>query len=413
MHYLMEKTANWAEANYCIPTDLVPTEKEVNDGLKRKFLLPVNGLTPIHIAAYLGAFECFLEMVNGNDELLQAKSTESYQPLHYACYGGSLEIVVYILEEVAPTATNSDFRLFKDLFDREVAVNAHEANSVFPAILLAAETGDPALLGALLDHGAPLETSLLQLVMRNRETCMQNLKQIVKSRKVAESSGDTILMMAVRYRFFDAIPMLIDMVNPDFYNARNESALSLACQNKPEPAVVEAIKLILDKSTILENPHTGKKPGVLHWVCKFGHYEIFKMAVERGARLDQIDERGKLGPAYLFDNRNMTSDDIIKWLDFLVKREFPISNSPTEAVPLIVSALSCIRKKQLAGVINWLIEHGANLHEKADPLSHSERVCDRIAKLVRQDKFWREQLSDAFAPWQKLIDEEQKDQNPM
>ena len=53
-------------------------------------------LTPLHIAAFFDSLECFIFLINLEFNI-NALSADDYEPFDYACAGGSLEIVTYIL----------------------------------------------------------------------------------------------------------------------------------------------------------------------------------------------------------------------------------------------------------------------------------------------------------------------------
>ena len=61
-----------------------------------EILLPLNNVTLLHIAALFDSLESFI-ILERNGFKLDCRTADEYQPLHYACMLGALEVASYIL----------------------------------------------------------------------------------------------------------------------------------------------------------------------------------------------------------------------------------------------------------------------------------------------------------------------------
>lgn len=73
------------------------------DSINEK-LLPLDNITLLHIAALFDSLECFVILERYGFKI-DCKSVDDYQPLHYACMLGALEVTSYILSQNPKLAT--------------------------------------------------------------------------------------------------------------------------------------------------------------------------------------------------------------------------------------------------------------------------------------------------------------------
>lgn len=211
------------------------------------------------------------------------KSPNDYCPIHYACYGGAIEVAAFLC---TPDLIN-----VKDL-------NYSPPGSEFTPIYLATLSKSPHILQLLFDSGAKIPTYSLESLAKTPMNqaikckdyeCLSIILNHTNSQKLDEKNY-TPLMKAISYNFSEAAKILVDngadvcYTTPDMKNA-----LYLACYKKDEGLV----KYLLENGAdAISRGYNGQCP--IHWASLSGNINIVKLIFAYGADPNVYDSRGRL-----------------------------------------------------------------------------------------------------------------------
>lgn len=236
-----------------------------------------------------------------------------------------------------------------------------------PILYLAAFSGNSDMISFLFTHGLIYnpkdyyDSNPFTLLIKNKN--VDALKTLLKYASFNVSSLiETPVMQAIRINQPDIIPLLIESgedaeklicVKGEFI-----SALSLIC--KSELVNKEGIvSLIISKSNIIDIDEDNQVQGAAHWICISKSPAICRMVLQKGIDVNRFDMNGLSGPALLVDK-----DDniVIEILELFLQYGFDLDGMANSIIakPLLVHFCSAINPSPT--VIQWLIDHGANLY---------------------------------------------------
>ena len=351
--------SEWQSTIFSIPTNNSLTIDETKKSSRS--ILPETELSLLHIAAFEDSLEAFILL---NRISLTIQSAESYLPIHYACSNGSKEVLTYILS-----------------IDPSQAVTNYSTE--YNLLQLATRANSPDILKILFDYGAKLNTKTTNAPMdpisisirsKNVECLKILLKHTSDSLKMYQNM--TPIMVALVNNKPDAVPLLIDAkVDLGFINSEYQTALSIACfQNQKE-----IVKLICAKLDNIDLPPEYKAPGAVHWLCQSKDPEIAEIMLAKNIDVNRIDNDGYVGPHYLLDSVDASS--IIKFLELLVKAGFKIDCAADKNTFLG----ECVTSIHVhSDVVEWLLEHGANIHAPLRAQSYGLTIAQYIIDSLKK-----------------------------
>jgi hypothetical protein len=175
-------------------------------------------------------------------------------------------------------------------------------------------------------------------------------------------------------------------------NARNETALSLACAQKE----IGVVRLLCQKMTNLDpgiNKHVPDVTGPVHYICKAKNVEIAKIVLERAQSFDvnRLDEQGRPGPCHLIDGTN--PKDAIEILDALVQAGFDVNLHCRDTETIIQKFIRGIAPNLNAPIVKWLMAHGADLRVRF-------RDGKRAIDVIRESKVFSKVCRDEIERWE-------------
>jgi ankyrin repeat protein len=319
------------------------------------------------------ALECFIFLVNGGHRIDDATQSD-HHPIHYACACGSFEVLSYILGRLP-----SEVR----------------CNGLLP---LAAQSRSPAILGALLSHGAkhepPAENPAV-IAINNLDT--DSLRVLLRAGVRAGTLG---LIRAVYHGSAAIVRMLLESgERPDRYDGTtDDSPIAMASFLGNE----EILEILLERATVIDPPDDTRRGAGVHWLCECRCPRIARIMIEKGIDVSRVDGDRLVGPERLVDR----ADDAvaIEILEMLVKRGWNVNQeNGKDQSTLLAAYVESMRRP--VPVIRWLITHGADLGATAvggkGTIIQALRamVCD--ARLAPDIAAMPDQISDLVAEWEE------------
>jgi ankyrin repeat protein len=294
----------------------------------QKSLLPNNGLSLLHVAAYHDNFEVFhyLASKGGASLNLRTPSSNSYFPLHYACFGSAKECAAYILA-----------------CDPAQAALEHDCS--FQAVFLATLSNSSDILELLLSHGADLRSPknvqnhpFSQALKMNHLDCVLVLLQHSCKTDV-DGFSMTPLMMAVTRKAEGALEWLLDRGHdPTFVSVRGDTALALACNQTD----LTAVKILCSRMEDIEIPETEERlSSIARWAVGSKNIEILRIILKKGCDVNRYDKA---------------------------------SEQPADAIRGLVDDATGLK------MLEMLIEHGYDIHGR-DPKSN-KAFLDRVVEFT-------------------------------
>lgn len=345
-------------ANFNFPNEFSPFSpyKYVSDRLDG--LLPMNNVTILHIAAFANSLEIFQYCVDILEIDVDSLSACEYGSIYYAVAGNAIEVFAYITlkTKILPAKYKSN-ELIK------CAVQSHCTQML-------------RMLLAFCNISNVVDGTLLDIAMGNKD---YDTLKILMEIFVSEDNNKTILMHAITKSSndIDCVKMILKSgADPDvFYNG--VSAFYLACEigQNQIAALVAKYTNIFDIDDKFEKQ---KRKKCIHYLCRLGDYDVMKYVLQKAnIKVNAVDERGYVGPAYLLDR--VGDNDFIRIMDLLIEYNFNINKSNSEMIPFIYFFLKKSIKKSLT-VLKYLIKNGADLDYVVD---ECETVKDKLMRIPK------------------------------
>lgn len=245
-----------------------------------KPIIPVEGLTLLHIAAFFDNFEVFHYLESKGGEFLNLRTSNGafYLPLHYACFGSAKECAAYILA-------------------RDPALAVVELECQWQAVFLATFSNSPEILELLLSHGADLRSPrnvqnrpFEQALKMNHLDCLLLLLQHSCKTDV-DAFGMSPLMVAIARKAEGALEWLLDRgLDPTFVSFRGDTALALACTQGD----VGTVKMLCDRMENIEIPESEDRlSSIARWAVSSKNLDILRMVLKKGCDLNRYDVSGE------------------------------------------------------------------------------------------------------------------------
>lgn len=320
-----------------------------SDYNKNNFVLSLDDLTLMHIAAFVNSTECAI-LLYSKGFSFSMPNARGHKPFHYACYGGAYEMVNLILSE--------DKDGVEELFQKDYSDSeARRINLPY----LAALSGSYEILNCLFENGYNYDKytsnqyktlGINHTINTKNIECLKIFLKYIKPTKTY--AQHTPLMQAVINNQTQAIVLLLEtdcMIKQ--MTDKFETALSLACLNENE----DAVRLIADKIIDdIDIPKDKKAPGATHWACYSCNPHIVEIILNRDININRFDQHGHTGPYYLLDRG--TEDNTIRILEMYVKRGYDINlhdkNKNTIFGEFLIAIKKCYK------IYEWFLSHGAD-----------------------------------------------------
>lgn len=345
--------SEWSKSIFTIP--LPP--QSVDDASRKTSTLqiPSTSLSLLHIAAFEDSLEAFVLL---NKIPLNIQSADSYLPIHYACYGGSKEVLTYILTKDPKQATTN--------FCTE-----------YNCLQLATLSNSPVMLNILFSYGTVMPVfsakDPISSAIRQRNVEMLNILLKHTRSSIRNEGKNTPIMLAIMNNKPDAVPMLIDAnVDLSVINNDYQTALSLACFQ----GQTDVVRLICEKLDDIDLPANIKQQAAVHWLCQSKDPEIARIMLEKNIDVNRVDKDGFIGPHYLIDIVEPSVH--IKILELLLQHGLKIDFVSNPNGNTILGEYVTGIKKQYE-VIDWLLSHGANIDA---PLNNGNMKGQTIADFI-------------------------------
>ena len=339
----------------------------------KQFVLPNTGLTMAHAAAYVDYLEVLSEIIEENPQIAMTPTRDGYIPLHYACAGGSVECVAYLLAAMSELGVSQN---------EWVAIEHNVSNSTYYLAALGKHHKVLALLQRFqFSMIRSDQERVADAVLRNKD--MESLNVVYPMIR----EGRDLVERAMRAHNFEAVHFFIEDGHP--IDGPKFSGLQLACTYEDTAETVELIRKICFHTPSLE---VTAETGPIHWVCGFGNFSVLEMLVQKGIDVNRRDNFGRSGPEYLLP-LGKSADEVLRWLEYLYGHDWNPSLRGTK--PFLGGVLTCRHVKKYARVILWLLQRNVDLSEPLD-LEHQETCQQRIEKMIADDDFWREMLERDF-----------------
>lgn len=314
----------------------------------------------IHIAAYYNSLDSFifLEKKLGLDYTM-IKSVDNKNCLHYACKGGSFEVVVYIL---------NNYMNFKDFIVKTDAnyINfALESNSVEIARLLLKKEFT----------FTPNDEFINRLILNKQIDSLKFIIQTNQEKRNARSSLklEKQLLYIIAINNIDMMKLLFDNDENSSFQDFYKSCLQLACLNNCEYAVEQICKKVEN----IDIPFEEEAKGAIHWACSSCNPKIVKIMCEKNIHINRFDKNGNLGPVEMIDKA--ATADFIDIMQILIDNGFDIDQRKDDKHnSLLGSIVNSIEKDY--EVITWLIKKGANIDYRIVDIKDSPSIRDYISR---------------------------------
>jgi ankyrin repeat protein len=315
-------------------------------GDQLQFILPRDSLSLLHIAAFYDNLEifCYLLRQDPNKLGLTSMSGGSYWPLHYACFGGALEVAAFILNRAPELAEK-------------------ESDSPWQAVFLATFNGSDQILELLFaserkpNLRSPKNVAnqpFGQAIKGNHLKCLLILLE--NSCRTDVGSGMSALMQAVSLKMWKALDPLLDLgLDPNFVSVYGDSALSLACVQ----GHLEAVRVLCNRMEDIEIPPANGHSSIVRHAITSGKIDILSLILAKSCdinRYDRMDEQPIDAVCGLTDDK--VAFDMFM---MLVEAGYDIHSRNRRTQKAILDRLVLFPVGSgLVSIIRYLLEHGAD-----------------------------------------------------
>ena len=288
--------------------------------------------------------------------LLKAVQNGHTEVVELLITGGDLSLVKLAdsLHEVCEVRDYVDPEMVRILLDKDPdIVNSIMKQSLysyeqgFTPLMKASARGHTEVVKMLLEHGAEIDY----------QTKIEPHADNIKDRE-----GLSALMVAAMHCKLDTVELLLDKdAAIDLRNKEGKTALMLSASpecminlrvhnplaiERAYPALVEVVKLLLDKDAALDYQSHYSKETALIVSCKIGQAEISKLLIEKGANVNHLDRAGGYALLYALKDAVETQRTLSQILNRLKHSQFKdIYNIMYEVIELL------LEKGAKAGVV--------------------------------------------------------------
>ncbi|EAY14225.1 hypothetical protein TVAG_486680 [Trichomonas vaginalis G3] len=325
-----------------------------------KFLLPKQGLSLLHIAAFADSLECFIYLFKNVGIPLTKPSTNGYTPIHYAVQGNSLEVLSFYL-----AYSNIKYDIdFQNIFESEYK-SSSDINLPYIAIATKSIHSLSILkkigysISKLFQNSVYCLTNLVNLALDVED--IDCLEWILNNAGIEDEEEINSLQKAISLDFDDAFYFLFskNKENALIKNNSNQNALEIACR-KQKTKIVEKIVRSIDN---IDTPKDVKATCAVHWLCESQNLEIAKLILEKKIDVNRYDDNNRLGPYYMINPRN--ENLCLEILKLLVQNGLEIDGHAENKRTILGEYVMSIKKSPK--IIEYLIDIGASLDTYVTP----------------------------------------------
>lgn len=345
------------------------------------FVLPANGLSLLHIAAFSNSFEVFLYLIYNLEFDILSESKDGYMPLHYAILGNSSEITSFILTNYE----NLTGKNIHDIFEKDYE---QKSEIILPYLAIAARSIDE--LNILENNSYKLENlkNLNEAVNKliNLSLTVDSfecLEWVLRNSRSIGTADMLSLNLAISLDMDEAFEKLLEQNEKNNIDSLLQTALSYACF-KRKTKLVRSLVNRIQCVDIFQN--TNAKSAV-HWICQSKSLEIAKLMLIKEVDVNRFDNYNRVGPYYLVDCDN--DDECLEILKMLVNHGFDINRHHDNQKTLLAEFVTSIRKSPV--FIDYLVSNGANLesfvNDKMTIKEYMTQISSRnasIRKIISQ-----------------------------
>ena len=318
--------------------------------------IPITGLTLLHIASRYNSLECFKFIHEDKKIPLKILSENKLIPLQYACFYGSTDVALYILNE-----------------DPDECKYHDDEKSIFSVLYCATIGGKIEIMQELFNKGAQL-------------TDPWNDQYMILNKAIA--------------LFNDIFEFLYPKRSPDFTTPPERPPLAIC-------AIIDhnlkALEIVYNKETDLTYHYTGAKgyrsfiehiltsrdlrfkdflikiltdakdisfeppetpgqlqEGVCHWVCSYCDVDVANLMFKtKDVNINRYDQHHKRGADYLIVNKDRKK--ATEMLQCLIENGFNINQRFDNNSPSLLQDFLCGISKNYEA-IELLIKYGADVN---------------------------------------------------
>ena len=341
-----------------------------------KMLLPMGNLSLLHVAAFYDNLEIFL-FLESNGIPLDVKSGDSYAPLHYACAGGAVECVAYILEKRPDQATE-------------------EFDCQWQPIFIATFANSPSVLEMLFDHGASLATRrnlenrpFEQALRSGHMECLMIL--LTHKCRTNVRSEMSPLMFAESWGMGQALEPLLDLgLDPYFVSPSGKTVLSLACSNND----IQAVKLLCERMEYIEIPIRDGRcfSSIARYAISSKNLEILRIVLNKGGvELNRYDSNSDLAADAI---RGVIDDDLgVKMLEILIAYGFDVNTRSPQTKKAFIDRVIEYTLARYPKIVEFLLQHGADVRTQQQDGS---TLLEKVKKFQKQDSRYKSPVQKMY-----------------
>ena len=333
----------------------------------------------LHLAALYDFLDFFIYLINNHGSVTQ-ESSSSLNPIDYACFGDSIEVLSYIIAKFPNILQTKD----------SYFINAVSCGSINCCKLL-------------LDKGVKLDNSLQKgsnspVAVATRLGNAQLVHLILTHE--AKTMNASVLAISIIHSQWHAFRILLNNYPSSELNNRDTSRnlIFYACQNPDTP--LDIFKIICDTLGTLDPPNDGAaySESAIHWICQTENPQIVELALNYTIDINRMTNDGKTGPMYFI---KQNEENNITILEMLVNHGFDI-NQRMDLYPSLLEFFAFGLKKKFL-ITKWLLQHGADINApfigSSHTLNHSTTIGQKIMSIPRyQTKIKEWGMEKLFEP---------------
>ena len=347
--------------------------------------LPTSDLSLLHVAAYYNSLECFQYLYKEKQLPLRLQSQKGYLPLHYACYNGSTEVALYILNEDPEAPANQDKKKLSFLY---CAVLGHDKTIVEELLKKGDKLSSPLndeytiILKAIGLHNTEILSILFPLRNKDYESIYHNDR----------SSYSMAAVLSHDVHALELVYCKEDLNHTLIIRSKFISLISTITEVDQRHEFKDILLKILDdaKDTCIEPPEELQfQSGVCHWACNYGDVDVArKMLQTKDVKINRFNMEHRTGAFKLIERKNSQT---IEMLRLLIENGFDVNARYDEKCPTLLEGfLVAISKNYEA--IKFLVDSGADVnafHSKAtkmdgQPITLYEFVKEKEDKKIKE-----------------------------
>lgn len=355
-----------------------------NNNRESQNLIPDDGLTLLHVAAFYDALDCFRYLYLSRQIPLRKQSSHSFLPLHYACWSGASEVALYILT-----------------CDPSQATYAVQGAGYIQLLYCSFIGGDIEIIQSLTEKGASLsQPHNDQNILVTKAIGLHRsdiLKLIFKDYKPQRGSTD---MPPVAKAAIDFNPEALEML----YNGKedilckipekpNENLISLICDSDRQKKFKDILinKILKDAKEMNLEPTNPSAPGICHWACSYMDVDVAREMFKLPNFNINRTANDKTGPMKLV---NRVEKEALDMLSLLIDRGFEINNTHGGKVPSLLECYVAAIRKDIPA-ITLLLNNGADVDIKYTKSRSNQTIYEFVMSTNN------EQLKKLFAAHKK------------